>query len=86
MTDAHFRHGECAALEACPRGSHRSLAWDDARAAACLAATALPPVQVALDDALGGVLTEPLRAVVSVPLGNCSAIDGSRCPGRLRGR
>jgi molybdopterin molybdotransferase len=69
-------HGECAAPEACRRGPHSLSTWDDARAAAYLAATALPPAQLALADALGSVLAEPLRAFVSVPLINCSAMDG----------
>ncbi len=61
-------HGECAALEACRRAPYRLAAWDDARAAAYLAATALPRAQMALADAVGSVLAEPLRALVSVPL------------------
>ena len=32
-------HGECAAPEACRRARYRLSAWDDARAAAYLAAT-----------------------------------------------
>lgn len=69
-------HGECAAPEACRRARYRLSAWDDARAAAYLAATALPRAQMALADAAGSVLAEPLRALVSVPLINCSAMDG----------
>jgi len=70
-------HGECATPEACSRTpSRRPSAWDDARTIAYQAATALPPSQMALAEAAGGVLAEPLRAVVSVPLVNCSAMDG----------
>lgn len=68
--------GERTAPEACPRALNRPSAWDDARAAAYLAVNPLPPVQVALADALGRVLAEPLRAAISLPPFNCSAMDG----------
>ena len=50
--------------------------WDDARAAAHRVAVPAPPRAVALSAALGGVLAEPVRALVAIPPADCAAMDG----------
>ncbi|HEX4251876.1 MAG TPA: molybdopterin molybdotransferase MoeA [Pseudonocardia sp.] len=52
------------------------LEWDDARAAAHGVAAPVPPRAVPLAAALGGVLAEPVRALVAIPPVDCSAMDG----------
>ncbi|MCO1659944.1 molybdopterin molybdotransferase MoeA [Pseudonocardia humida] len=52
------------------------LSWDEARLCAYYAAAALPARSVPLDQALGGVLAEPLTAPVALPTADTSAMDG----------
>ncbi len=60
--------------------------WDEARAIAWSAATPLPPVDVALVDALGRELAEPLWALAALPAFDTAAMDGwaVRGPGPWR--
>lgn len=64
--------------------------WADARQVAWEAGRPLPAVPVALDDALGLVLAEPLWALVALPAFDTAAMDGwaVRGPGpwRVSGR
>ena len=52
------------------------LSWDEARLCAYHAAAALPARSVPLEQALGGVLAEPLTAPVALPTADTSAMDG----------
>jgi molybdopterin molybdotransferase len=52
------------------------LPWDEARLCAYYAAAPLPARSVPLDQALNGVLAEPLTAPVALPTADTSAMDG----------
>lgn len=64
--------------------------WDDARTAAYAAAATLPPQRVALQDALGLTLAEPIVAQMDVPAFDTSMMDGwavrGNGPWTVRGR
>jgi len=64
--------------------------WEQARRAAWLAAPALPPVELALADALGHALAGELWALAPVPAFDTAAMDGwavrGRGPWRVAGR
>ena len=64
--------------------------WHAARRTAWQAAAPLPPVDVALDAALGLVLAEPLWALVALPAFDTAAMDGwavrGSGPWRVSGR
>jgi molybdopterin molybdotransferase len=59
-----------------PASGADRLSWPEARAAAFAAASALPPARVALADAVGRVLAEPVLALCDVPHYASSAMDG----------
>lgn len=68
----------------------RLTSWDEARRVAWAAATPLPAVEVALGDALGRALAEPLWALAPLPAFDTAAMDGwavrGRGPWRVGGR
>lgn len=59
-----------------------ALPWDQARQVARTAAAPLPVVAARLDEALGCVLAEPLRALTDLPAFDTAAMDGWAVAGR----